>query len=147
MSDLDRDMLRSRLERLSYHLRRVEEKCPDSLNELLASNDLQDILAKNVESAVQVSLDIATHICAARGRTIEKASDAFCVLAELGVIEKELADKLVKAVGFRNVSVHRYIDTDWAIVWQIAESGVADLKEFGRRMAMLAEEPPPRALR
>lgn len=144
MSDVDRDMLRSRLARLSHHLRRIEGKRPRSLEELLVSDDLQDILAKNIESAVQVCLDIATHLCAANGRTIEKASDAFVVLAELGLITKDLADKLIKSVGFRNVSVHRYVDTDWAIVMQIVDTGVADLKEFARCAASLAGDPPPR---
>lgn len=142
MSDVDRDVLRSRLDRLSYYLRRIDEKRPRSLDELIASRDLQDILAKNIESAIQVCLDIAAHVCAARGRAIEKASDAFGVLADLGLIQGELSGKLVKAVGFRNVSVHRYVDTDWAIVMQIVESGVADLKEFARWAATLVVEPP-----
>jgi len=141
VTDFDRDVLRSRLERLSYYLRRIDEKRPRSLDELLASRDLQDILAKNIESAVQACLDIAAHVCAARGRTIEKASDAFGELADLGLIPRALADRLVKAVGFRNVSVHRYVETDWAIVMQIVESGVTDLKDFARRSAALAAEP------
>ena len=141
MSDVDRDVLRSRLDRLSHYLRRIDEKRPQSLDELMASHDLQDILAKNIESAIQVCLDIAAHVCAARGRAIEKASDAFGVLAELGLIQSSLAGKLVKAVGFRNVSVHGYVDTDWTIVMQIVESGVADLKEFARWAARLAVEP------
>ena len=143
MSEFDRDVLRSRLDRLSDYLRRIDEKRPQSLNELMADRDVQDILAKNIESAVQVCLDIAAHVCAARGRAIEKASDAFGVLSDLGLIQGELAAKLVKAVGFRNVSVHRYIEPDWAIVMQIVESGLADLKEFARWAATLVAEPPP----
>ncbi|MGH8672768.1 MAG: type VII toxin-antitoxin system HepT family RNase toxin [Burkholderiales bacterium] len=143
MTTIDRDVLRSRLDRLGHYLRRIEEKRPSSLSELVFSHDLQDILTKNIESAVQVCLDIAMHVCAARARSIEKASDAFDVLAELGLIQNELAGRMVRAVGFRNVSVHRYIDTDWTIVMQIVESGVADLKEFARWAATLAVEPAP----
>jgi uncharacterized protein YutE (UPF0331/DUF86 family) len=142
MTPIDRDVLRSRLDRLGHHLRRIEEKRPASLAQLVSSHDLQDILAKNIESAVQVCLDIATHVCAAHGRPIEKASDAFGVLAELGLIRNDLAGKLVKSVGFRNISAHRYVDTDWTIVMQIVETGISDLKEFARWAATLAVEPP-----
>ena len=142
MTPVDRDVLRSRLDRLGHYLRRIEDKRPAGLDELICSHDLQDILAKNIESAVQVCLDIATHVCAAHGRAIEKASDAFGALAELGLIRSDLATRLVKAVGFRNVSVHRYVDTDWTVVMQIVETGVADLKEFARWAATLAADPP-----
>jgi uncharacterized protein YutE (UPF0331/DUF86 family) len=143
MTEVDRDVLRSRLERLAHHLHRIESKRPSSVEELLASDDLRDILAKNIESAVQLCLDVATHVCAAKGRSVEKASDAFGVLAELGLIDRELADKLVKAVGFRNISVHRYVDTDWAIVIQIAQHDIEDLKRFAHWAAALALDQAP----
>ncbi|MDA8109640.1 MAG: DUF86 domain-containing protein [Betaproteobacteria bacterium] len=142
MKGPDADVLRGRLSQLADHIARIEAKRPASLDALAKDRDLQDILSKNIESAVQVCLDIAAHVCAARGRAVEKASDAFTVLAELGMIGGELARKLVRAVGFRNVSVHRYAEIDWSVVMTIAEEDIEDLKRFARWAATLATEPP-----
>jgi len=140
---VDKEVIRSRLVRLNGHLGRIEEKRPDPLNLLLTDPDVQDIVSHNLEKAVQVCIDIASHVCAAHGRAPETAGDAFVVLAELGLIDQELAQRLVSAVGFRNVSVHEYAEVDWAIVMKIVEDGIQYLKDFGRWAASLAAEPPP----
>lgn len=140
MSEIDRDAIRTRLERLSDHIARIESKRPASLQGLLENRDLQDILSKNIENAVQLCVNIAAHVCAANGRFTEKASDAFPVLSDLGLIERTLAEKLVRAVGFRNVSVHRYAEVDWSVVMRIADKDIEDLKEFGRWAAALVSE-------
>ena len=140
---VDKEVIRSRLVRLNGHLGRIEEKRPDPLNLLLTDPDVQDIVSHNLEKAVQVCIDIASHVCAAHGRAPETPGDAFVVLAELGLIDQELAQRLVSAVGFRNVSVHEYAEVDWAIVMKIVEDGIQYLKDFGRGAASLAAEPPP----
>jgi uncharacterized protein YutE (UPF0331/DUF86 family) len=60
------------------------------------------------------------------------------MLSQLGLIEEDLASKLVAAVGFRNISVHEYAELDWTIVIMIATTGVANLRAFGRWAAALA---------
>lgn len=142
MSAIDRDVVRSRLTWLQHHLTRVDARCPRTLEELVSNEDTQDIVAFNLEKAIQFCVDIATHVCAAQGRSAETAAESFEVLSELGLLDAELAGKLKKAVGFRNVSVHEYADIDWAIVFRIASEDIRDLKEFGRAMAALIAEPP-----
>lgn len=54
------------------------------------------------------------------------------MLADKGMLDTALASAMIKAVGFRNVSVHDYVKVDWTIVMTIAGDGVDDLKAFGR---------------
>lgn len=143
MSAIDNDVVRSRLTLLQHHLTRVDMRCPGTLQELVANEDTQDIVAFNLEKAIQFCVDVATHVIASHGRSAQTAAEAFGVLSEIAMLDDELADKLKNAVGFRKVSVHEYADIDWAIVFRIASRDIRDLKEFGRAMAALITESPP----
>ena len=54
----------------------------------------------------------------------------FDLLASAGVIDGELALRLKKAVGFRNVAVHQYESIDWNIVHAIAQRHLDDFGVF-----------------
>ena len=140
---MDKEIIRSKLVRLNAHLTRIEDRRPEPLSKILTDLDVQDILSHNLEKAVQFCIDIASHICAAHGRVPQTSSEAFLTLSELGIIDGELAAKMVLAVGFRNVLVHEYAETNWAIVMKVVVDGIEDLKSFGKSIASLVSEPPP----
>lgn len=130
--NLDRDVLIVKLAQLHDAITRVESKRPDTLDRLLADRDLQDIVAKNLERAVQVSIDIATHLATMNGMAPQAAGESFRNLADSGFLDRRLADAMARAVGFRNILVHDYVKIDWSIVMQISGEGLDDLKAFGR---------------
>ncbi len=132
---MDIPLLDAKLAELSRRLRRLEAKRPASLKALQADEDLQDILARNLEVAIQTCMDVALHICAAHGTLPPTGAQAFAVLAGRGVIERELAQRLQRAVGFRNVLVHEYTEIDWKIVTQVLRTGTRDLADFGLAIA------------
>jgi uncharacterized protein YutE (UPF0331/DUF86 family) len=137
---LDKQVIRAKLARLNDYIVRVEKKRPDPPELLLTDIDAQDIVSHNLEKAVQICIDIASHICAANGRAPQSAGESFTTLSRLGLIGEDLAAKLVSAVGFRNISVHEYAEVDWTIVIAVATSGIEDLRAFGRWAAALAIE-------
>jgi uncharacterized protein YutE (UPF0331/DUF86 family) len=120
------------LRELSRRLRRIEAKRPPSVKALAADEDLQDILARNLEVAIQTCADIAFHLCGAHGGVPTTAGEAFEGLAKRGLIERRLAERLQRAVGFRNVLVHEYTEVDWKIVMQVIRTGTRDLAAFGK---------------
>ena len=61
---IDAAMLDAKLAELSRRLKRIETKRPASLKALAADEDLRDILARNLEVAIQGCIDIALHLCA-----------------------------------------------------------------------------------
>ena len=57
-------------------------------------------------------------------------SDCFRYLAETQELEATLAERLIQAVDFRNLSVHSYEKIDWQIIYKILDTNLADLKNF-----------------
>ena len=139
---IDVEVIDARLRELSRRLRRVEAKRPANIKALVADEDLQDILARNLTLAIQAALDIAHHLCAAHDVMPATAGDAFVQLARRGLIDHALADRLVRATGFRNVLVHEYVVVDWKIVMRVIRTDMRDLAEFGKAVVALLEREP-----
>ena len=57
-------------------------------------------------------------------------AESFQRLAEAGVLQKDLADRLVLAVGFRNAIADNYEGLDMSRVYEAATKGPADLRAF-----------------
>jgi len=130
-----------KLESLGRCLDRLREKAPRSLSELEADIDLQDIMAINLERAVQLCVDIASMALAGTNRPPPQSmSDGFRALAEEEIISRKLADQLVRAVGFRNLAVHAYDKIDWAIVYSLLENDLGDLRAYGRAISERIEK-------
>ena len=126
------DVLDAKLRALSRRLKRIESKRPAGIRALAQDEDLQDILARNFEMAIQNCMDIALHLCSAHGVVPATAAGAFATLEQLGLLDRGLAQRLQRAVGFRNVLVHEYAEVDWRIVTQVLRTGTRDLAEFGK---------------
>lgn len=60
----------------------------------------------------------------------------FTGLAASGVIAAELAGKLRRAVGFRNIAVHNYEAIDWDIVFALTGEPLSDFEQFAAAVAM-----------
>jgi len=86
-------------------------------------------------TAIEACVDVAQHICATEGwGPPADNGDAVRLLGEHGVLTTELAASVRKAVGFRNVLVHDYIEVNDAVV--VARlKGLGDLGEFVRQVA------------
>lgn len=127
-------VLEQKLESLRRCVQRVESRLPESLQALQTDLDAQDIVALNLTRSVQLCVDMAAHWLAEHAdsnapRTMGQSFDA---LAQAGVIEQALADRMRKSVGFRNVMVHSYDEIDWAIVYAIARYHLDDFRAFAR---------------
>lgn len=132
---MDKVVLAQKLESLRRCLLRIEQKRPDAATVLAADADLQDILVLNLTRAVQLSVDIASHLISQRNvPSPATMSDSFAALETLGVIDGPTATALRKAVGFRNVAVHNYEAINWEIVFQICHSQLADFRRFAQQV-------------
>jgi uncharacterized protein YutE (UPF0331/DUF86 family) len=113
------------------HVKRVKEKRPATLQEFLSSLDLQEIILFNLQMAIQFCIDIASHIISDEGLGLPgSTNEMFYTLQENGYIPEDVADKMVAAVGFRNLVVHEYTRVDLEEVYRISQENVDDLIEF-----------------
>ena len=134
---MDREVVSQKLEALRLCVRRIEAKCPADAQTLVTDIDLQDIVSLNLSRAVQLCVDIGAHIIS--GMEVPAPGtmgQTFDLLAQSGVITAELATRLKKAVGFRNIAVHSYEVIDWHIVHSIATHHLADFSEFARAVSL-----------
>ncbi len=135
---MDRELIEQKLESLRRALQRVSEKCPDSIEMLVNDFDAQDIVSINLTRAVQMSVDIGSHLIACGDYPPPSTmGQVFDILTEAEIIDADLASRLKKAVGFRNLTVHNYETINWAIVYAIATERLIDFKLFAKVVSML----------
>ncbi|WP_312290653.1 type VII toxin-antitoxin system HepT family RNase toxin [Stutzerimonas nitrititolerans] len=130
---MDRLIIERKLDSLWRCLERVRSRTPASASDLLNDLDLQDVLVLNLSRAVQICVDVAVHILSERKQPPpETMGKAFELLAQEGLLDTELAQRLKKSVGFRNLAVHNYEAIDWAIVHAIATRHLVDFEAFAK---------------
>jgi uncharacterized protein YutE (UPF0331/DUF86 family) len=143
MSPFDRAVLAERAAALERHLSRVQVRLPPLAVDLVPSTDASDAVILHLWQATQIVIDLAVSACVALGAgTPQTYADAFRRLASAGIIDAPLADRLVRAVGFRNVVAHAYENLDMARVHRAATSGPVDLRAFVAALATLESAGP-----
>ena len=135
MSAPDRAVLAERAMAVDRHLRRVADRLPGTPEELQPSTDASDAVVLHLWQATQIVIDLAMTTCLSLTLgTPASYADAFRKLAQAGVVEDALADRLVRAAGFRNVVAHAYEALDMRRVHAAATHGPADLRAFLARL-------------
>jgi len=129
VSALDRDLLAERLLVVERHLQRVADRLPRSAADLLPSSDASDAVVLHLWQATQIVIDLATAACVKWSLgTPATYADAFSRLENAGIVEPQLARRLKRAAGFRNLIAHAYEQLDMARVHAAATDGPADLR-------------------
>jgi uncharacterized protein YutE (UPF0331/DUF86 family) len=136
---LDRPVLAERTAAVERHLRRVAARLPRTPDDLTPASDASDAVVLHLWQATQIVIDLAVSACVAlKLGTPASYADAFRRLANGGLIDTELADRLARAAGFRNVVAHAYESLDLARVHRAATLGPPDLRAFLQRLAELS---------
>ncbi len=128
---MDREVIGQKIESLRRCVDRIRQKCPATAEALANDPDTQDILTLNLTRAVQLCVDIGAHLIAAQESPApDTMGQTFDVLANLLIISPEVASRMKKAVGFRNIAVHNYEAIDWQITHAIATHYLDDFAAF-----------------
>lgn len=128
---MDLEVIIQELDSLVRCIHRVKSSCPNTLVELQKNIDAQDIVTLNLTRAVQLTVDIGSHIAANTPNPAPATmGESFELLNQLGVIEAGLASRLKKAVGFRNIAVNNYEVINWDVVYHIVTERLVDFTDF-----------------
>jgi uncharacterized protein YutE (UPF0331/DUF86 family) len=80
---------------------------------LLNDRDRLDATKYSLVTALEGCIRVAQHVAASEGwEPPATNADAFRVLADHDVIDRELGGRLGRAAGFRNLLIHQYADID-----------------------------------
>ena len=128
---IDKEIILAKAGSVNKHLNRIQSKCDIELETFLSDIDRQESILFNIQMAIQSCIDIAAHIVSeenfgAPGST----NEMFYMLEENGYLDRSLAEKMVKAVGFRNLIVHAYVKLELDQVFEIAHKDINDLNEY-----------------
>jgi len=130
---VDRAVIDRKLESLRRCVQRIRDKRPSSVDTLASDLDAQDVLVLNLSRAVQVCVDIGAHLLGSLDQPVPATmGETFIRLAEAAVLDAALADRLRRAVGFRNIAVHNYDAIDWQIVMALSGAPLQDFEDFAR---------------
>lgn len=133
---MDKLVLSQKLESLRRCLQRIEEKRPDQAETLIGDADLQDIIVLNLTRAVQICVDISSHIISQSNEPSPATmGDTFSTPEKLGVLDSATTSSLRRAVGFRNIAVHNYEAINWEIAHQICQKQLSDFQRFARHVS------------
>lgn len=133
---MDKQLVEEKIDALRRCIRRIETKRPKTVDVLESNLDLQDILSVNLQRAVQLCVDIGTHIIA--NNDLEAPStmaETFEKLHQLKIISDSTANNMKKAVGFRNIAVHNYQKMNWEIVYNICHEKLDNFKLFAKEIS------------
>ncbi len=126
-----RNTLWAKISALEFHLERIKEKRNVRVDTFLKDLDRQESVLFNLQMAIQNCIDMAAHIVSEKGMGLAgSTNELFYLLEDRRIIESELTEKMVRAVGFRNLVVHEYGKIDLEIVFRAAHENINDLMAF-----------------
>ena len=128
---VDVEVIKQRLNQLSTSINKIERFKEISLEEFLKDDIIQDVVEYNLFIAINMMIDIATHIVVDNNMgSPETLGEAFNILNK----EKYLNDEQTKVyrnmVGLRNILSHEYINIDKKIIYSILKNNLIDIKKF-----------------
>ena len=127
---IDKNLVQEKLQKIKEYLKRIEVM---NFNEdqFLENIDYQDLLIFRLQQAVEISIEIATHIISSLElEKPETARSSFEVLSKHKIISGELANKMMLAVSFRNIVVHKYEDFDFSQFFRDYKEDIECLNNF-----------------
>ncbi len=129
---MNRDLLIAKADTVHRCIGRISQTLQGDF-ERLEDMDCQDITVLNLQRAIQGVVDMGAYLQAFLEAPVPRTvKEHFRILADQGVISKELEKKMVSMAGFRNIAVHSYQELNLHILKAVCREHLIDLEEFCR---------------
>jgi uncharacterized protein YutE (UPF0331/DUF86 family) len=133
---VDQATLDQMLSNLRAYLGKLRELAAVPRDAFLGNEDKIGNAKYHLVIAIECCIDIANHVIASENfRFPTDNADSFSVLVEGGILPPESRGTLGAMARFRNRLVHLYWDVDDERIYDYLRDGLADLAEFGERIA------------
>ena len=128
---VDRDLIIAKAASVRVHLDRIAAKAGTDLQVFMSDRDRQDVVSFNLHLAIENCIDIAAHIISENGWGVPgSASEMFYLLEDRGILDPELTERMIKAVGLRNLIVHEYGKIDLSLLFATVRNNLNDLNSY-----------------
>ena len=127
------DVLLNKVAAIERAVRRAREEHGGDDANLLTHQTRQDAIILNLQRASESSIDAAMHLVRIHRLGVPQESrEAFEMLEKAGRLDADLAGRMRRMVGFRNVAVHDYQRLNLEIVRRIVRDHLDDFLAFAR---------------
>ena len=125
------DVILNKAASIERCLRRITEEFAGDRQNLAANQTKQDAIVLNLQRACETAIDLAMYVISQRRLGLPQESrDAFALLQTADILPSELAGRMQRMVGFRNVAVHEYTRLNLDIVLTIITKHLDDFRTF-----------------
>lgn len=132
---MDELVLEKKIDSILRYLERIEGRIPEHKQQFLDDLDAQDVIVLNLTRIIQLCVDIAMHMIANTNiEAPQTMSESFDKLERLKIVDENIADKMKKSVGFRNIAVHNYNELDLDLTFDIASKHIGDFRKFVKQI-------------
>lgn len=130
MAAIDKELIQQKIHNIQNCLNSIKQYTnldPSKLEDQM----IQDAVIINLERAIQACIDMASHIVSRKALGVPSSmKENFTLLGKNRIIELNIANKLEKMVGFRNIVVHNYDVVELNILKEIVKSHLKDFEDY-----------------
>jgi uncharacterized protein YutE (UPF0331/DUF86 family) len=128
---VDKDLIYAKASAIKRHCKRITAKSGVDVEIFKIDLDRQESVLFNLQKAIQNCIDIAAHIVSEEGYGVPGSSnELFYLLEEHNLIDRPLTEKMVRAIGLRNLIAHEYGTLDLEKIHHISKENINDLDAF-----------------
>ncbi|HXV69303.1 MAG TPA: DUF86 domain-containing protein [Nitrospira sp.] len=110
-------------------LPRIHEELAGNQQNLVANQTKQDSIVLNLQRACETAIDLAMYVISQRKLGIPQDSrDAFTLLQTSGIIPADVAARMQRMVGFRDVAVREYTRLNLDVVHALITKQLDDFQ-------------------
>ena len=132
---MDTTVIIMRLQKLDAYLQSLRQVQTVPLDEYLDDDSIQTYVERKLQLAIQVCMDIGNYLIGQLGLAVpDEPENVFAVLGREGILDRELARRMVGMVRFRNILVHDYLDIDSQIVYHNLTDELGDFDQFSQEV-------------
>ena len=130
---VDIAVVRRILSSLNESLEHLKSKQNVSFEEYKKDKDIQAVVERRLETAIQSCIDIGNHIISQQNLgSPSDYGEIFLILFQEGIINGKQSEKLIKMAGFRNVLIHEYRDILIDKVYDVLQNRLSDFYDFAQ---------------
>ncbi|TKB89838.1 MAG: DUF86 domain-containing protein [Nitrospira sp.] len=125
------DVILNKAASIERCLQRILEEYAGKPQNLLTNQTKQDAIILNLQRACETAIDLAMYVVNRQRLGVPQESrDAFTLLQTGDILPADLAGRMQRMVGFRNVAVHEYIRLNLDVVHAIITKQLDDFRAF-----------------
>lgn len=135
---INKDLILKKIKEINSFFELLEKYENLNLDDFLKNKDLIDAVKYRLINIIEACMNICNHIVVKKFNIIsESYGECFKILAEYGIINKDLSNSLVKMARFRNLLIHLYSKVDDKEVYRILKENLIDVKNFIKEISKI----------